>query len=98
MLRRIRRGLTESKNQSMEEDVVVVATTSPKQYERRSAPPNLFIMSRMRRSLCDVDAEYLCSSVVFEREAREYHFHLRTHPKNIEEVLTSHVQVSRSNG
>ena len=60
MLRRIRRGLTESKNQSMEEE----DTASPKQYERRSAPPSLFIMSKMRRSLCDVDAEYLfeCSS------------------------------------
>ena len=60
MLRRIRRGLTESKNQSMEEE----DTASPKQYERSSAPPSLFIMSKMRRSLCDVDAEYLfeCSS------------------------------------
>ena len=54
MLRRIRRGLTESKNQSVEEDV----TASPKQYDRLSAPPNLFIISKMRRSLCDVDAEY----------------------------------------
>ena len=64
MLRRIRRGLTESKNQSMEVVVEEEDTASPKQYERRSAPPSLFIMSKMRRSLCDVDAEYLfeCSS------------------------------------